>query len=166
MAASSFLIPVRWTWDVYRNRTPTPPAPQRTIADQLACEAGFFSIGTNELIQYTMAADRNNTRVAPIANPFQSAVLRLVRQVVEAGRLAGIEVALCGELAADPLATPLLLGLGLEELSVSAQLIPRLKRAISFCSFAEAGRIAQQALHMSTSAAVRGLLADAHRQVD
>jgi phosphoenolpyruvate-protein kinase (PTS system EI component) len=72
--------------------------------------------------------------------------------------LAGIEVALWGELA--------LLGLGLEELSVSAQLIPRLKRAISFCSFAEAERIAQQALHMSTSAAVRGPLADAHRRAD
>ena len=101
------------------------------IADQLAREASFFSIGSNDLIQYVMAADRTNSRVAPMADPFQPAVLRMIRQTIEAGRGAGIGVALCGELAADPLATPLLLGLGLEEFSVSAPLIPELKRAIS-----------------------------------
>jgi len=101
------------------------------IADQLAREASFFSIGSNDLIQYVMAADRTNSRVAPMADPFQPAVLRMIRQTVEAGRAAGIDVALCGELAADPVATPLLLGLGLEEFSVSAPLIPELKRAIS-----------------------------------
>jgi len=133
------------------------------IADQLAREASFFSIGTNDLIQYTMAADRTNARVAEIADPFQPAVLRLIKQVVDAGREAGIEVALCGELAADPLATPLLLGLGLEEFSVSAQLIPALKRAISRWSMGEAEKIAQEALRQDTSAAVRNLLVDARR---
>ncbi len=136
------------------------------IADQLAREASFFSIGTNDLIQYTMAADRTNPHVARIADPFQPAVLRVLRQVIEAARSAQTEVALCGELAADPLATPLLLGLGLEELSVSAQLIPRLKRSLSLWGSAEAERIARQALEMDTSEAVRRLLADARRDVD
>src|ERR1035441_582403 len=84
------------------------------------------------------AADRTNSRVAPIADPFQPAVLRMIRQTIEAGRGGGIGVALCGELAADPLAAPLLLGLGLEEFSVSAPLIPELKRAISRWSAPEA----------------------------
>jgi phosphoenolpyruvate-protein phosphotransferase/dihydroxyacetone kinase phosphotransfer subunit len=131
------------------------------VADQLAREASFFSIGTNDLIQYAMAADRTNARVAPIADPFQPAVLRLIRQAVEAARAAGIEAALCGELAADPLATPLLIGLGLEELSVSAGLIPGLKRAIAAWTVPEAESLARAALDQDTSAAVRTLLRDA-----
>jgi len=128
------------------------------IADQLAREAGFFSIGSNDLIQYVMAADRTNSRVAPIADPFQPAVLRMIRQTIEAGRGAGINVALCGELAADPLATPLLLGLGLEEFSVSAPLIPELKRAISLWSAPEAEAVAREALAMDSCQSVRRLL--------
>jgi phosphoenolpyruvate-protein phosphotransferase/dihydroxyacetone kinase phosphotransfer subunit len=128
------------------------------VADQLAREAGFFSIGTNDLIQYAMAADRTNARVAAIADPFQPAVLRLIRQAIEAGREAGIEVALCGELAADPLATPLLLGLGLEELSLSAALIPDLKRAIGRWTLPEAESLARATLAQDTSTAVRQLL--------
>jgi phosphoenolpyruvate-protein kinase (PTS system EI component) len=128
------------------------------IADQLAREAGFFSIGSNDLIQYVMAADRTNSRVAPIADPFQPAVMRMIRQAIEAGRAAGIAVALCGELAADPLAAPLLLGLGLEEFSVSAPLIPELKRAISCWSAPAAERVAQEALAMDSSQSVRRLL--------
>jgi phosphocarrier protein FPr len=130
------------------------------VADQLAREAGFFSIGTNDLIQYAMAADRTNARVAAIADPFQPAVLRLIRQAIEAGREAGIEVALCGELAADPLATPLLIGLGLEELSVSAALIPDLKRAIGRWTLPESEALARSALAQDTSTAVRQLLRD------
>jgi phosphocarrier protein FPr len=128
------------------------------IADQLAREASFFSIGSNDLIQYTMAADRSNSRVAPMADPFQPAVLRMIRQTIEAGRAAGIDVALCGELAADPLAAPLLLGLGLEEFSVSAPLIPELKRAIASWSAAEAEGVAREALAMDSSQSVRRLL--------
>ncbi|MGO9892831.1 MAG: phosphoenolpyruvate--protein phosphotransferase [Bryobacteraceae bacterium] len=128
------------------------------VADQLAQEASFFSIGSNDLIQYVMAADRTNSRVAPIADPFQPAVLRMIRQTIEAGRAAGIGVALCGELAADPLATPLLLGLGLEEFSVSAPLIPELKRAISCWSVPEAESVAHEALAMDSSQAVKRLL--------
>jgi phosphocarrier protein FPr len=128
------------------------------IADQLAREASFFSIGSNDLIQYAMAADRTNSRVAPMADPFEVAVLRMIRQTIEAGRAAGIGVALCGELAADPLATPLLLGLGLEEFSVSAPLIPELKRAISSWSVPEAEEVAREALAVDSCQAVRRLL--------
>jgi phosphocarrier protein FPr len=128
------------------------------VADRLAREASFFSIGSNDLIQYVMAADRTNSRVAPIADPFQPAVLRMIRQTIEAGRGGGIGVALCGELAGDPLAAPLLLGLGLEEFSVSAPLIPELKRAISCWSAPEAEGVAQEALAMDSSQSVRRLL--------
>ena len=128
------------------------------IADQLAREASFFSIGSNDLIQYVMAADRTNSRVAPMADPFQPAVLRMIRQTIEAGRSAGIDVALCGELAADPVATPLLLGLGLEEFSVSAPLIPELKRAIRSWSAPEAEAVAREAMEMDSSQSVRRLL--------
>jgi phosphocarrier protein FPr len=124
----------------------------------LAREASFFSIGSNDLIQYVMAADRTNPRVAPIADPFQPAVLGMIRQAVQAGRDAGIEVALCGELAADPLATPLLLGMGLEEFSVSALLIPGLKQAISRWSAAEAAEVAWQAIGMDSAGSVRRFL--------
>jgi phosphocarrier protein FPr len=128
------------------------------VADQLAREASFFSIGSNDLIQYAMAADRTNSRVAPMADPFQPAVLRMIRQTIEAGRGAGIDVALCGEVAADPLATPLLLGLGLEEFSVSAPLIPEIKRAISSWTVPEAEAVAREALGMDSCQSVRRLL--------
>ena len=131
------------------------------VADQLAREADFFSIGTNDLIQYAMAADRTNARVAAIADPFQPAVLRLIRQTIEAAREAGIEVALCGELAADPLATPLLIGLGLEELSVSAGLIPELKRAIARWTVPDAEALARGAMALNRSTEVRQLLMNA-----
>ncbi|MGP8245149.1 MAG: phosphoenolpyruvate--protein phosphotransferase [Bryobacteraceae bacterium] len=133
------------------------------VADRLAREASFFSIGSNDLIQYVMAADRTNARVAPMADPFQPAVLRMIRQTIEAGRGAGIGVALCGEMAADPVATPLLLGLGLEEFSVSAPSIPELKRAISRWSVVEAEGVAREALGMDSSQSVRRLLRETVR---
>jgi phosphocarrier protein FPr len=105
-----------------------------------------------------MAADRTNTRVAPIADPFQPAGLRMIRQAIDAGRQAGISVALCGELAADPLATPLLLGMGLEEFSISAPLIPELKWAIARWSLQDAALIAREALAMDSSESVRQIL--------
>lgn len=128
------------------------------LAGRLAREASFFSVGSNDLIQYVMAADRTNSRVASIADPFQPAVLETIQQTIDAGRRSGIEVTLCGELAADPLATPLLLGMGLEEFSVSAPLIPELKRAISRWSVAEAEEVAKEALTMESSQSVRQLL--------
>lgn len=131
------------------------------IAEDLAREVDFFSIGTNDLIQYAMAADRTNPRVAGIADPFQPAILRLIRQTVDAARAAGIGATLCGELAANPLATPLLIGLGLEELSVSAGLIAELRRGIARWTFTEAEALARGAMALDTSAAVRQLLVNA-----
>jgi phosphoenolpyruvate-protein phosphotransferase len=128
------------------------------VADQLAREVSFFSIGSNDLAQYVMAADRTNAGVAQIADSLQPAVLRMISQAVEVGRQAGIGVTLCGELAADVLATPLLIGLGLEEFSVSAPLIPDLKRAVSRWSLPEAEAIAREALTLDSNESVRRLL--------
>jgi phosphocarrier protein FPr len=128
-------------------------------AEQLAREAGFFSIGTNDLTQYVMAADRTNAAVAEIADPLQPAVLRLILEVIECGRAAGIGVAVCGELAADPLAAPLLVGFGLEEFSVSAPLIPELKRAIALWTLPEAQATARTAIALDSAQAVREFLA-------
>jgi len=135
------------------------------VADQLAREVDFFSIGTNDLTQYVMAADRGNPRVAGLANAFQPSVLRMVRDVVAAahGRrdhAAGIWVGMCGELAGNPLATPLLVGLGLDELSMSAPAIPAVKAAVRRVSLADAQRIAAEALALDSAEAIIRYLTD------
>jgi phosphocarrier protein FPr len=128
------------------------------IADQLAREVDFFSIGSNDLTQYVMAADRTNPRVSALADSLQPAVLRMIHETIQAARKAGIEVALCGELAGDPLAAPLLLGLGLEEFSASPRLIPALKQAIARWTLPEAKTLADEALTLDSAQAVRDLL--------
>jgi len=128
------------------------------IADQLAAEVDFFSIGTNDLSQYTMAADRTNARVAALADPFQPAVLRLIHQTVQAGHAAGIWVGLCGELAGDPLAAPILLGLGLDEFSMNPPAVPQVKRVIRCLTLAEAQALAERALALDGAVEVRDLL--------
>jgi phosphocarrier protein FPr len=100
------------------------------IADQLAREVDFFSIGTNDLTQYVMAADRGNAQVADLADALQPAVLRLIQQTVTAAHKAGIWVGVCGELAGRPQAVPLLVGLGVDELSMNAPVIPAVKTAV------------------------------------
>jgi phosphocarrier protein FPr len=131
------------------------------IADQLAGEVCRLSIGTNDLVQYLMAADRTNSRVAGMADHFQPAVLRVIRDTVQAGRRAGIRVDVCGEMAADPVATPLLLGLGVEEFSVSPPLIPELKHAIARWTLSDAEALARRALQSESCEAVRQMLTDA-----
>lgn len=128
------------------------------IADRLAAEVDFFSIGTNDLSQYVMAGDRTNPRVANLVDALHPAVLRMVQQTVQAARAAGIWVGLCGELAADPLATPILVGLGLNELSVNPQAIPLLKQAIGQLTVVEAEAIAALALQQDSATDVRALL--------
>lgn len=132
------------------------------IADQLAVEASRLSIGTNDLVQYLMAADRTNPRVSRTADHFQPAVLRTIQALVDVGHRAGIrpgiKIDICGEMAADPMATPLLLGLGVEEFSMSPPLIPELKRAIARWTLAEAEALARQALEAQSSDAVRQLV--------
>lgn len=125
------------------------------VADQLAAEVDFFSIGTNDLSQYTMAADRTNPRVGTLADPFQPAVLRLIRQTIEVAHTAGIWVGLCGEFAGHPLAAPILLGLGLDEFSMSAPAIPLVKQSIGRLTVTEAREIAASALQLDSAEAIR-----------
>jgi multiphosphoryl transfer protein len=128
------------------------------MADQLAAEIDFFSIGSNDLTQYVMAADRGNNRVAGLADAYQPAVLRAIQQTIAAGHKAGIWVGLCGELAGDPLATPLLVGMGLDEFSMSAPMIPAVKQRIQALTLAEAEKIVARVLGMGTAGEVRQFL--------
>ena len=128
------------------------------VADLLAREVDFFSIGTNDLTQYVMAADRGNARVAGLADAFQPAVLRLVRDATLAAHAAGIRIGMCGELAGNPLATPVLLGLGLDELSMSAPAIPAVKAAVRELTLDEARQIAGAVLELDSAEAVRRYL--------
>jgi phosphocarrier protein FPr len=130
------------------------------IADQLAREVDFFSIGTNDLTQYVMAADRGNARVAALANALHPAVLRLIKQTVQAGHAAGIWVGMCGELAGHALATPLLVGLGLDELSMAAPSIPAVKTAVRGITIAQAEELAGRVLEMESGTAVSEALGD------
>jgi phosphoenolpyruvate-protein kinase (PTS system EI component) len=115
-------------------------------ADHLVRLVDFFSIGTNDLAQYMMAADRSNAAVANLVTPYQPAVIRAIRQVVEAARPTGIPVSLCGELAGDPRATPLLLGLGIGELSMSAPAIPLVKARVRNLDLGAAQALAAELL--------------------
>ncbi len=128
------------------------------LAEHFAQKVDFFSIGTNDLTQYTLAVDRTNERVAHLATPFHPAVLKLIAMTIEAAHKAGIWVGLCGEMAGDPLATPLLLGLGLDEFSMAPASIPRIKHEIRRWSLAQCREIAQKALAMPTMSAVRQFL--------
>ncbi|WP_026734644.1 phosphoenolpyruvate--protein phosphotransferase [Fischerella sp. PCC 9605] len=128
------------------------------IADQLAAEVDFFSIGTNDLSQYVMAADRTNPKVANLADAFHPAVLRMIQQTIQTGHAAGIWVGLCGEMASDPLAAPILLGLGLDEVSLNPHAIPGFKVAIAQLTMAQAEAIATTALQQDSAAKVRALV--------
>lgn len=133
------------------------------IADKLAEEADFFSIGTNDLIGYTMCADRGNDRISNLYNVYYPAVLRSIKNIIECGVKAGIMVGMCGEAAADPLLEPLLISFGLEEFSMSAPSILRARKTISQWSKQECDELADRALSLSTSAEVKALLEEAAR---
>lgn len=124
------------------------------VADQLAKEVDFFSIGTNDLTQYVMAADRGNAKVAGLVQALNPAVLRLIRQTVEAGHAAGIWVGLCGELGGNAKAAALLVGLGLDELSMNAPAIPAVKAAIREIEREAAEKLAGTVLELETAEAV------------
>ena len=119
-------------------------------SDTLAHKVDFFSIGTNDLIQYTIAVDRGNERTAYLYQPFHPGVLRLIRMVIENAHLEGIPVAMCGEMAGDPIASEVLLGLGLDEFSMSSAGIPEIKRIIRSTSLAEAESLAVEVMEMRT----------------
>ena len=120
-------------------------------ADLIAAEVDFLSLGTNDLIQYTLAVDRLNERVADLYQPTHIAVLRLIQMTVEAGKKAGIRVCICGEMAADIELTPLLVGLGLSELSVASSQVARIKHAVRKLNAAECSRLAVEIMQMSSA---------------
>lgn len=128
------------------------------LADRLALEVDFFSIGTNDLTQYTLAVDRANEQVADLYRPYHPAVLRLIDSVIKAGADAGIPVSLCGEMAADPLAVPVLVGLGLDEFSMHPPALPVVRNLVRSLSYREARRIAQRALAFATAKEVEEFL--------
>jgi phosphoenolpyruvate-protein phosphotransferase len=128
------------------------------LADQMAPVVDFFSIGTNDLTQYTLAVDRTNERVASLATPFHPAVLRLIARTIEGAHAAGKWVGLCGEFAAHPLAVPVLLGLGLDEFSMAPSAVPTIKAAIRKLNRESCRDIARTALNLPTAAAVEEYL--------
>jgi phosphotransferase system enzyme I (PtsI) len=125
------------------------------LADQFSREVDFFSIGTNDLTQYTMAAERTNDRVAHLGDAAHPAILRQIGKVIEAAHAEGIWVGLCGELAGDPQAIPVLLGLGLDEFSMAPSSIPRAKVILRRWSKAAARTLAKEVLELDSAAAVR-----------
>ena len=128
------------------------------ISDLLAKECDFFSIGTNDLIGYTMCADRGNDRVAYLYNVYQPSVLRSLKTIIQNGVKQGIMVGMCGEAAADPLLIPVLLSFGLTEFSVSAPSILRTRRTISEWTMEEADALTETVMSLETSAEVRAAL--------
>jgi phosphotransferase system enzyme I (PtsI) len=125
-------------------------------ADWLAREVDFFSIGTNDLIQYAIAVDRVNERIAHLYEPTHPAVLRLLKMVADAAHAHDIWVGVCGEMAGDLVLVPLLLGLGMDELSVGASLVPRVKRAVQSLTHTDCQRLVAELLDLDTSTAILG----------
>ncbi|HOO41332.1 MAG TPA: phosphoenolpyruvate--protein phosphotransferase [Syntrophales bacterium] len=125
------------------------------VADALAREVDFFSIGTNDLIQYVLAIDRINERVTYLYEPLHPAVLQMIRQTVEAGHRAGIRVAMCGEMAGEPMYTMILLGMELDELSMNPVLIPRVKRIIRETTIEESKALLKRAMEFNSAVEIR-----------
>ena len=124
------------------------------LADHFAKIVDFFSIGTNDLTQYTLAVDRTNERVADLASPFNPAVITLIERTISAAHKEGKWVGLCGEMAGDPLAAPVLLGLGLDEFSMAAKSVPAVKDILRNLSTVDCKAISQHVLTLPTTDAV------------
>ncbi len=135
------------------------------LAELLAREVDFFSIGTNDLIQYTLAADRNNETVASLYSAGDPAVLRLIDHVVKAARKFDVAVNVCGEMSGDPLYTMLLLGLGLRQLSVTPHGIPEIKKIIRSVTVEESVAVAQEAMRLETARDVNNYLREQTRRI-
>lgn len=131
------------------------------MADTFAKEVDFFSLGTNDLIQYSFAIDRINKHVANLYQPLHPTVLRMIRQVVDAGKQAGIPVALCGEMGGDVMSLPVLLGLGVDSISMNPVSIPAIKETIRRLSYQDVKVLAQKALREATASKVQNLIEEA-----
>ncbi|WP_435234528.1 phosphoenolpyruvate-protein phosphotransferase PtsI [Psychromonas sp. PT13] len=136
----------------------TPAA--AAVAHHLIKEVSFFSIGTNDLTQYTLAVDRGNELISDLYNPMTPSVLNIIKTVIDASHAAGKWTGMCGELAGDERATLLLLGMGLDEFSMSAISIPTVKKIIRNTNFAEVKALAEKALAMPTAAEIEKLVSD------
>ncbi len=136
----------------------TPAA--AAVADLLARECDFLSIGSNDLIQYTLAMDRGNRRVAYLYRPLHPAVLRTLRAIVAAGRTAGVPVGLCGEMGSETRLAEVLLGLGLDEISMHSAALPKIKQVIRWTDYAEACRVVDALLELATADEADAWLAD------
>jgi phosphotransferase system enzyme I (PtsI) len=134
------------------------------LGPHLAQQVDFFSIGSNDLTQYTLAVDRGNEKISQLFDHFHPAVLQLIHSIIDTGHGAHIWVGLCGELAADPLAVPLLIGLGVDELSMNPASIPRAKMVIRTITIPECEKIAQEALCFRTALEVKKYLRRAIHQ--
>jgi phosphotransferase system enzyme I (PtsI) len=128
------------------------------VADLLAREVDFFSIGTNDLVQYALAIDRVNENVAHLYEPLHPAILRMIKQAADAGRQAGISVSLCGELAGEPLYIPILLGFELDSLSMNPLAVPRVKKIIRNASIEESKDYLNEVLHFTTAGQINEYL--------
>jgi phosphotransferase system enzyme I (PtsI) len=131
------------------------------MADIFAKEVDFFSIGTNDLIQYTMAADRMNERVSYLYQPYNPAILRLVKMVIDAAHKEGKWAGMCGEMAGDEVAIPILIGLGLDEFSMSATSILKARSLISQLSLEEMKKLSQEVLGLDTNDNVKEAVVNA-----
>ena len=130
------------------------------LADRLAPHVDFFSIGTNDLTQYVMAAERGNPALAAMADPLHPAVLRLIRGVCTAAAANGVWVGVCGEAGGDATAAAVLVGLGVRELSAAPKLVPGVKQAVRAVELATAIALAGAACDLDDAAAVRWMIAD------
>ena len=128
------------------------------ITDLLAKEVDFLSIGTNDLIQYTLAVDRGNPAVAHLYDPLNPSVLRMIKQVADSGHAGGIEVGICGEMAADLACIPILLGLGVDEFSMTPLAIPYVKRLVRACAAEDLEELAAHVLSLPSSREVQHVL--------
>jgi phosphoenolpyruvate-protein phosphotransferase (PTS system enzyme I) len=135
------------------------------MADQLAKELDFFSIGTNDLVQYTLAADRTNENMAQLYSPADPAVLRLIQSVMRTTTERDIQVNICGEMSGDPLYTLLLLGMGLRQLSLTPQHIPEIKTVIRSVALTEAKRVADEAMTLESARDVLTYLREQNRRL-
>jgi len=120
------------------------------ISDIIARKVDFLSIGTNDLIQYTIAVDRGNEKIAYLYQPFHPGVLRFLKMIIDNGHKAGIPVAMCGEMASDPISTVLLLGLGLDEFSMSPTAVLEVKKIIRSVTIVEARKLAAKVMKMDS----------------
>ena len=136
------------------------------IADHLSSKVDFFSIGTNDLIQYTVAVDRANDRIAYLFEPFHPGVLRLIKMTVEAAHTAGIPVAVCGEMSGNPAAALILLGLEIDELSMVPSFIPSMKHIIRSISMDTAKKLSARVLQCASAEEVKELINEELKKIN